>query len=94
MAITVLEKRKFQRNLIIVFFGVCLITGIVIWNGFFGKGKISGTGEVSELVKPKKVEINFEILKSPLLSDFQGFEEIKPLEKTSPVGRNNPFVSY
>ncbi len=94
MAITVLEKRKFQRNLILVFFGVCLITGIIIWDGFFGKGKISGTVEILELVKPKKVEINFEILRSPLLNDFQGFEEIKPLERSAPVGRSNPFVSY
>lgn len=94
MAITVLEKRRFQRNLILVFFGVCLVTGIIIWKGYFDKGKSPGTGEISEIIRPKKVEINFEVLKSPLLNDFQGFEEIKPLEGSSQVGRENPFISY
>jgi len=94
LAITFLQKRRFQRNLILVFFGVCLITGIIIWKGFFGKGGTAGTEIISEIVKPKKVEINFEILKSPLLNDFQGFEEIKPLEESSQIGRDNPFISY
>ena len=94
MAITVLEKRKFQRNLILVFLGVCLVTGAILWKGFSATGKKPGAEEVSEVIKPKKVEINFEVLKSPLLKDFQGFEEIKPLDESAKVGRENPFLSY
>jgi hypothetical protein len=94
MAITILEKRKFQRNLILVFLGVCIITGIVLWRGFFAQESKSGVKEVSETIKPKKVEINFEVLKSPLLSDLQDFEEIKPLDDSIRIGRENPFLSY
>jgi len=94
MAITILEKRKFQRNLILVFLGVCIITGIVLWKGFFAQEGKSGVKEVSETIKPKKVEINFEVLKLPLLNDLQDFEEIKPLDDSIRIGRENPFLSY
>jgi hypothetical protein len=94
MAITILEKRKFQKNLILVFLGVCLITGFVLWRGFFTKERQSGVVKAPEIIAPKKVEINFKILESPLLKDFQGFEEIKPLDKSAQVGRENPFLSY
>ncbi len=94
MATTVLEKRKFQRNLILVFVGMCIITIAILWNGFFAGRKAPSTGGVLETIGPKKVKINFEVLNSPLLKDFQGFEDIKPLEGTAPVGRENPFLSY
>lgn len=40
----------------------------------------------------KKVEINFEVLKNPLLQDLQPFEEIPSFE--GETGRENPFLPY
>jgi len=94
--ITFLEKRKFQRNLIIIFAVIVLITFFVLWQGFFVEEK-STLEEMPEILI-KKVEINLEVLeKNPLLKEFLPFEEIKPFEVTSPeekTGRENPFIPY
>jgi len=94
MAITILEKRKFQRNLILVFVAVCAITGFILWKGLSSGGKKPSSPQVLETVKPREVKINFDILKSPLLKDFRGFEDISPLDSSVKVGRENPFLSY
>lgn len=95
MAITFLEKRKFQKNLIIVFLAVVLITIFVLWQTFFVKEK-SPLEEV--LVFQKKVEIDFETLEGSLLKKILLFEEIKPFEETAlpeeKIGRGNPFLPY
>jgi len=90
MAITFFQKRKIQRYLIPVFIGAFLITGIIIWQGFFKKEEPPLPEEV---LRPfKKIKINFEILKSLLLEELQPFEEIPPFEEE--IGRENPFLPY
>lgn len=94
MVITFLEKKKFQRNLTLVFLIVILVTAVIIWRGFLAEKK-PAIVEVSKVSKPKKVEINFEALQNPILKELQPFEEIKPLEgTTTEVGRGNPFRPY
>jgi len=90
MAITFLEKRKRLQYLFPILGIALLITIFVLWQGFFKKPP--------ELIIPpekpviKKVEIDFEILKSPQLEELQIFEKVPPYEEE--IGRENPFISY
>lgn len=101
MAIVFLEQRKTQRNLILIFFALIFIISIIVWRG---SSKEESSTIISEEFSPsleKKVEINFEILKNPVLEKLQPFLDIAPLEVsatgTKPlikVGRENPFIPY
>ncbi len=90
MAITFLQRRKIQRYLIPIFIIVILITAIVIWSGFFRKAEPIEPEKI--LIPPKKVEVDFEVLKSPTLEELEPFEEISPFEEE--IGRENPFIPY
>lgn len=99
MAVTFLQKRKIQRYLIPIFIILILITIIVIWRGFFVKEEPILPEKV--LIPPKKIEIDFGVLKSPVLEELQPFEEIKPFEEVvvegeviEKLGRENPFLPY
>ncbi|TET84262.1 MAG: hypothetical protein E3J36_01775 [Candidatus Nealsonbacteria bacterium] len=92
MVITFLEKRKIQKRFTLILGIILLIIVLVIWQGFFVKEKPILPGEV---VKPsKRVEIDFEILESPILKGLQPFEEIAPIGEEVEIGRENPFVPY
>lgn len=92
MAITFLEKRKIQKYFILILGITLLIIALVIWQGFFVKEKLVLPGEI---LKPsKKVEIDFEILESPILKGLQPFEKIPPLGEEVEIGRENPFMPY
>lgn len=92
MAITFLEERKIQKRFILILGIILLIIVLVVWQGFFVKEKPILPGEIG---KPsKKVEIDFEILESPILKGLQSFEEIKPIEAGIKIGRENPFAPY
>jgi hypothetical protein len=101
MAIVFQKKEKIQKNLILVFIVVVLITAFVIWLGFFKKEKELPLVELPVLPK-KEIKINFDILKSPALEKLQPFSEIEPFKETlSPegkieekLGRENPFIPY
>jgi hypothetical protein len=45
-----------------------------------------------EIERLPVIKINFEVLQSSLLQEFQLFEEIPPFE--GEIGRENPFLSY
>jgi len=90
MAITFIEKRKRLRYLFPLLIIVLLITGIVLWQGFFTREKpILFPIETAPV---KKIEINFEILKHPLLEELQSLEPIPSFEEEA--GRENPFIPY
>ena len=89
MAITFLQQRKKQKSLIFVLIAVIILIFIVVWRGFWAKPKPVLVPMISE---PPKIEINFEVLKSPILKELQLFEEIKPFEEE--IGRKNPFLPY
>lgn len=91
MAITFLEKRKRLQYLFPALGIILLITGIILWQGFFAKK------EELEFIPPpptpaKKIEIDFKTLKSPQLEELQPFEKVPPYE--GEVGRENPFLPY
>lgn len=93
MPIEFTEQIKRQRFLILIFLIILLIIGLVIWRGFFAR---EGQLPTEEILKPptaaKKIEIDFQVLKNPILEEFQPFEEIIPFEEKT--GRGNPFISY
>jgi len=47
---------------------------------------------VPEITRMPAIKINLDVLESPLLQEFQLFEEILPFEEE--VGRDNPFLPY
>ncbi len=92
MAITFIEKRKRKTQyLVVVLIIVILITGVVLWRGFFARER-SVLPPVEIETPTQKVEINFEALKNPILDELQPFEVIPPFE--GEVGRENPFRPY
>jgi hypothetical protein len=62
----------------------------MLWQGVL-KERFSKIKEaLTPSPEPKKIEINLEVLKSPILKELQSFEEIKPFE--GKIGRENPFL--
>ncbi len=92
MVIISLEKRKIQKHLIFILGIILLIIVLVIWQGFFVKEKPIFPGEIGKPIK--KLEIDFEILESPILKGLQPFEEIAPIGEEVEIGRENPFAPY
>jgi len=88
MAITFPQIKKRQIYLILLL--VVVIFGIIflVWNYFLAKPQLS----VYVPVPPPEIKINFEILKNPILEQFELFEIISPFEET--IGRENPFTPY
>jgi len=91
MAIVFIEQIKKQKYLILVFGIVILITAVILWKGFFAKEKPPEVGILP--IPTKKIEINFEIFKNPLLEELQPIEKIIP-ETGVEIGRENPFLPY
>lgn len=87
MAIVFFELAKKQRYLILVFFVVVLLTGIVFWLGFLRK---AGPGPIVVPSLIRKIEINLKTFESPILLKMGLYNEIPALEKG--VGRSNPFL--
>lgn len=89
MAITFIEKRRRLKYLFPVLIVIILLTAFIWWRGFFTKEKLILSP--IEVVPVKKIEINYEIFKHPLL------EKVKPLEPIplfEGIGRENPFIPY
>lgn len=89
MAIVFSEKRKKQQYLILVFAAVAVLTGLVFYFGVFRKPK------EEEFIIPisiKKVEIDFDVFKNPVLSKLQPFEEV--VEFAGELGRDTPFNPF
>ncbi len=97
MAIVFLQQKKAQRNLIIVFIAIIIITAFIVWWGALREGKELPTEEVFSPYQ-KKVEIDLDVLKSSDLKELQSFSEIKPLSEVpeieGEIGRVNPFLSF
>jgi hypothetical protein len=86
---SVYQRAKRQRNLIIIFFVVLIITFSILYFGYFKKEKPAKIP--SEVFVPeKKIEIDFSIFEDPILKELQPFEKIEP-PNPEEIGRENPF---
>lgn len=87
--VTPFQEKKKQRYLL-------FILGIAIFGMVFTFWYRSFRREPSSPrvlpQKPPEIKINFEMLKSPILTKLQPFEKIAPFEDE--VGRGNPFIPY
>lgn len=88
MALPFLQQRKRRKYLQWVFIIVILIGAL-----WFGRNYlVEPFSSPPSTPKEKKVEINLEILKKPVLQELQPFGEIPPFE--GDIGRENPFLPY
>ena len=92
MAITLVQRKKIQQGLILLLVAVLLITTFVLWFGFFKKGGEAQPALETAAPALKPVEIDFNVLKIPLLQTLDNPPE-GILEPESP-GRKNPFLPF
>jgi len=85
------KRIKRQRNLIIVFFLVLLITFSILYFGYFRKEKTLQPPFPEVIVQEKKVEIDFSVFENPILKELQIFEKLEP-PNPEEIGRENPFL--
>lgn len=86
------KKDNRQQIMIFVFVAVILVTLFVLWDNYGRKIKIPDNTSEQTTYIPKKIEIDFDFLKNPVLKELQPYEEIQPLEDEA--GRENPFIVY
>lgn len=91
MAIQALKKKERQTLLGLVFVVVVFLIIVVIFFGLIKGEKVVTSSDVVPAYIPKTIEIDFEILKSPIFQELEMFEEIG-MPKTK--GRDNPFLPY
>ncbi|MBM3250952.1 MAG: hypothetical protein FJZ07_01840 [Candidatus Nealsonbacteria bacterium] len=90
MAITFIKEKKKQKYFILVFGAILLIILAILYIGFFREEKT--VAPIEPLFIKKTITINFDILKSPALTELQPFEEIPLFEGEK--GKENPFIPY
>lgn len=90
MSTNFIQRRRIQKYLIVLFVVVVIITILVVWQGFFVKRKPSEGEEKTRI--HKKLEIDFQLLESPILEKLQSFTGIPVSEEE--MGRDNPFLTY
>ena len=89
-----IQQKKKQQYLIYALAAFLLIIIGYLGYNFLGKKKpveeITGVQEA--ILPPKKIEINFGVLKNPLIDQLQMYQEIQPFE--GQIGRDNPISHY
>ena len=91
MAITFLQTKKRQRYMVLILALIIFAILIIIWQDFLKTPEVLPSSQTTSLIR-QKVNINFEILKDPQLTELQAFEQILPFEEE--IGRENPFIPY
>jgi len=89
MAITFLDERKRQTYLIFILPIIVVAIFLILMFNYFSNAELTPQ---TSLVKPSKVQIDWEILKDSRLQNLLNFEEISAI--TEKIGRDNPFSSY
>ena len=96
MPISLLEQKKKYKFLVPILGGIILLTLIIFWAGFFKNRVPQGRDEGKDEATPHRsseININWEILKNPILETLEGgFDEIPPWPGAP--GRKNPFLPY
>jgi hypothetical protein len=88
--VTPFQEKKKQRYLVLIIILAILGTAFIIWYKVLPKQ--SSTPRVFSEKQPE-IKINFDVLKSPILTKLSPFKGI-PLFKPEDAGRSNPFQPY
>ena len=91
MAITFLQAKKRQKNLLLILVLVIIAILVIVWQGFLKVGKAPVLPYVTQLT-PREINIDLTTLENPQITELQAFEEILPFEDE--IGRTNPFIPY
>lgn len=97
MAIVFAQQKKRQNILIIILITSLIVTGFVLYFGFFKERKTPTElyYEENTQAAQEEIKIDFSVLENPLLKDLQPFSEIQPYNtSTGAIGRENPFLPY
>jgi hypothetical protein len=87
---SVYQRVKRQRNLMIVFFIVLIVTFSILYFGYFKKEK--GPQVSPEIPIPeKKIQIDFSVFENSILKELQPIEKIES-PGAEEIGRENPFL--
>jgi hypothetical protein len=92
MPLNFIQEKKRQKYLIYAFLAVFLITAVVLWQGYFNKGKSLLGQNISLPTPPREIKIDFSFLESQTLKDLRPFTEIPDFAGVS--GRKVPFLPY
>ena len=88
--VTPFQAKKKQRYLIVILILAILGAVFLIWYKFLSKR--SSTPRVLP-EKPPEININFDVLKNPILDKLTSFEGIPPF-KPEDAGRSDPLQLY
>jgi len=89
MAVDFIEKKRKQKYLTYVVFGIAIITGLILWFGYFKEpGEEAGSEPVS--ISTRDVKIDYQVLENPFLKSLTPFE--KTPEYEGDLGRIDPFL--
>lgn len=92
MSADFLRERKKQRRLLFIFGGLILAILSVFLFNLVKKSQPAGEAVPAAVAKPEKIEINFHVLKNPILKELQPYIEPSPF--SGEPGRDNPFSPY
>lgn len=98
MAIEFEKEQKRQKYLIGVVVLILVVTGVILWRGYFSGEETPESTPTATTTQAKfSVEslpqINFNILKDKLLQELKDYPAIEGIEEEE-IGRENPFLPY
>ncbi|MDD5144677.1 MAG: hypothetical protein PHW72_00965 [Candidatus Pacebacteria bacterium] len=101
------QQQKNQRNLIIVFISVIIVTGFIFWFGFLRKDSGSSSQEgPATITEPEtmgqsvfsenEIYLDFATLNDPIFQTLISFSPILPPSTSTglEIGRENPFIPF
>jgi hypothetical protein len=91
--VTPFQRKKKQRYLVLIIIIALLGTIFIVWYKFLPK-QSSVSRSLPE--KPPRIDINFNILKDPILTNETGLKSFEGIPPFNPIdaGRSNPFQPY
>jgi hypothetical protein len=93
MATNLTNKKKSQKNLVLIFLTSLVIIFIILYYQFFNKEEpLPGGSEPAQVFK--KIKINFEILDSNNFLKLNPFLDPPATPTAAELGRENPFYPY
>ncbi|MDP3982413.1 MAG: hypothetical protein Q8P70_02625 [bacterium] len=87
-----IQQKKRQQTLILVFAGVMVLIGVVLWTGFGPSGvQEDSDSEVRDSILPvRPIVLPVGVFESPIFKDLEQLPDSTPSPEQT--GRDNPFL--